>query len=270
MGFVPLLLLLAAQVQMSRSLASSNCVAPDTERFPLSWQGSASDHNCTEDETQSFDRIQFAYACSPINCQMKYGTDSSDQQFGFDETCRLCYLCATDVDDDSCNMATIVDDSVDCSEPDACEEAVDCGPHGTNLGLYACQCDTGYKTDVLSSSYCTATDITGSDGVSNVTNSELDDSGTQIVVAVAVIVAAVLLTAACVGILSVRVQRKRAKLRYPSGRRMYNNERLVSYNVLHLIKASGQKDGGDVLWRILHSLQWPTKAMYNAEDVGRS
>ena len=236
------------------AFAQAACVAPDPIRFPLSWQGGLADHNCTVDEAKAYDRSSFSLTCTPVNCQMKYGTDTSDQQFGFDSSCRLCRECTGEETENCVAPSVIVDD--DCVSVGTCESAIDCGPYGTNLGLYACECDTGYKTDVTSTSYCSVADITGV--VSNSTiNSGVDESGTDIIIAVAVILSSAVLIAVCVGTLSMSIRNKKASF-YPSGRPINDDPNIISFNMICILIDGEQSE---VISALSDSIHWPPKSL---------
>ena len=221
----------------------------------MSWQGSVTDHNCTVDEAKAYDRTSFSYTCSAVNCQMKYGTDTSDDQFGFDSVCRICTQC-TGTDGENCDAQTVVVDD-GCDSVNSCGSTVDCGPHGTNLGLYACTCDDGYKTDVTSDSYCTSTDVTGQQASVNSTSTDLDETGTDIVIAVSVIAASVVLIAICVGGLSVNIRNKKKRF-YPSGRPMNKDAAIISFNMISILIDGEQSD---VIMGLLDGIHWPPKAL---------
>lgn len=241
--------------------AGGACVAPDAVRFPVSWQGDAADHNCTADEVKGYDRLNFAFTCSAVNCQMKYGTDTSTQVFAFDSACRECVQCADPLSSD-CNVASvIVDDG--CVAIDTCQSSIDCGVHGTNLGLYACECDEGFKTDVASGVYCSAVDVTGQEGGVNTTNAELDETGTDIVIAVSVIASVVAVVAVCVGALSINVRGKRTRT-YPSGRPIDADPRIVTYNKTY-IRIDGEQS--PVIRELLNSITWPVKSLPEKAQV---
>ena len=240
-------------------LTSSDCAAPDPVRYPLSWTGAESDHNCTEDEMKAFDRSSFSYTCTQINCQMKYGTDNSDQAFGFDDTCRLCYQCA-DSSSSECTRTTIVD-SGDCIDDGSCEPLVDCGPHGSNLGLYACTCDAGYKTDVTSNSYCSVADITGESAVVNTTNTALDESGTEVVAVAIGVTVLVVFVAICVGVLSVKSKhRKDDSYYYPSGRPIHMDAKLISYN-----RDQFDRNKSELIRQLQKSIDFPKELVQNQQ-----
>jgi len=253
-----LLATLCGVLDRAAALVSGDCVAPDSVRYPLTWQGSETDHNCTVDETRTYDRMNFMYVCTAVNCQMKYGTDTSDQSFAFDDTCRQCKQCANTVtDSEECPAPSIVVDD-GCPSTSDCESDVDCGPHGSNFGLYACECDDGFKTDVNSNSYCDVTDITNQEGLVNTTSSELSDVGTQIVVAVGLICAGIVLIAVCVGALSATLRRNAVDKIYPSGRPLGSNPKVVTFNVSHLNYYS-QFRGGELLHAVKGAINWPEK-----------
>jgi hypothetical protein len=236
------------------AFAQAACVAPDPVRFPLSWQGDLVDHNCTADETKAYDRSSFSFMCTPVNCQMKYGTDTSDQQFGFDDSCRLCRECTGEETENCVMPSVIVDDG--CASVGTCESTVDCGPYGINLGLYACECNAGYKTDVTSGSYCSVADITGV--VSNGTiNSGVDEAGTDIIIAVAVILSSVVLIAVCVGTLSMSIRNKKGAF-YPSGRPINDDPNIISFNMICLLIDGEQSE---VISALSDSIHWPPKSL---------
>ena len=84
-----------------------------------------------------------------------------------------------------------------------------------------------------------------------------DEAGTDIIVAVSVILGSVTLIAICVGALSVNIRNKKAAF-YPSGRPIDKDPGIVSFNMISLLIAGAQSE---VIQGLLDSIHWPPKSL---------